>query len=115
MTGYDLTVPGPYTFATASGVFVQDSMNVHVPVSDDAVREIKEKLMPSQNLFDLKRFEAQYLPSQEAVGGIHNITGGSGKEKPVVKFKTREEAMKAYHEHKIDLDQRVEIAEEKAA
>ncbi len=111
--GYDLTVPGPYTFATASGVFVQDSMNIHLPVSDEAQREVREIMLPSQNLFGLRHRQVQYLPSQEFIYGLSAATGGSNKaqkEKPI-QFKTRAEALAAYQNKLISIDQPVEVME----
>lgn len=36
--GWDCTVPGPYTFALSTGTIVQDTVNLHVPVSAGAVK-----------------------------------------------------------------------------
>lgn len=44
--GWDCTVPGPYTFALSDGTVVQDTVNIHAPVSRGAVRDIKDKMMP---------------------------------------------------------------------
>ena len=101
--GYDITVPGPFTFATATGVFVQDSMNFHVPVSDAAVKEIKEKMMPSTNLLSIKQNKAHYQPSQEFVLGMYKASTPNTKKKTVV-FGSNEEAEAAYKSGMIDID-----------
>ncbi len=44
-TGYDFTVEDYYTFASADGIFVQDTMAVWHPLSDEAQAEITEKMM----------------------------------------------------------------------
>lgn len=40
---WDLTVPGPYTFALSDGTIVQDTMNLHTPVSKQAVQNVIQK------------------------------------------------------------------------
>lgn len=39
--GWDCTVPGPYTFALSTGTIVQDTVNIHVPVSKKAVEDVR--------------------------------------------------------------------------
>ena len=51
-----------------------DAMQVHVPVSDEAVEESKAKLLPSKNLFSGRRKYAHWTPSQEAVIGLYRAT-----------------------------------------
>lgn len=43
--GYDLTVKDNYTFCTDDGVFLQDTMNIYVPISKEAQAEAKSKLI----------------------------------------------------------------------
>lgn len=44
-TGYDLTVENDYTFSTYDGVFVQDTMAVYHPISNESQEEVKTKMM----------------------------------------------------------------------
>lgn len=39
--GWDCTVPGPYTFTLSTGTVVQDTVNVHVPVSQAGIRDVR--------------------------------------------------------------------------
>lgn len=39
--GWDCTVPGPYTFSLSTGTVVQDTVNIHVPVSKKAVQDVR--------------------------------------------------------------------------
>lgn len=39
--GWDCTVPGPYTFALSTGTIVQDTVNLHVPVSQAGIRDVR--------------------------------------------------------------------------
>lgn len=68
---YDLTIPPAYTMVTESGIVVQDTMQVHVPVSEEARREALNKMFPSQNLFSILDKSPHYAPSNEAVFGLY--------------------------------------------
>ena len=39
--GWDCTVPGPYTFSLSTGTVVQDTVNIHVPVSKKAIEDVR--------------------------------------------------------------------------
>lgn len=39
--GWDCTVPGPYTFTLSTGTVVQDTVNLHVPVSQAGIRDVR--------------------------------------------------------------------------
>ena len=88
--------------------FDGDQMNVHVPVTDEAIKEIKEKMMPSQNLLGIKNKKVHYQPSQEFVLGLFN-SSTPNKSKPVSIFQDRNEALEAYRKGAIDLDTPLEI------
>lgn len=85
-----------------------DAMNIHVPVSADAVSEAKEKLLPSQNLFKGARNKAYWVPSQEAVIGLYRATKPRGT-RVVRVFKTAEDAKKAYRQGKIKINDMIEV------
>jgi hypothetical protein len=85
-----------------------DQMNIHVPVSDESVKEVKERMMPSKNLFGLRGKQVHYLPSQEFTLGIF----GSTKQRPKtqsIHFKSKEEAVAAYKAGLIPIDQPITI------
>lgn len=106
--GYDITVPGPYTFATADGVFVQDTINIHVPSSDSAVEEVKRTLMPSQNLISAADFKTRFKPMQDYIAGLYMATEVDNR-KPARKFSSREEAIAAYKKGEIGPRDPIEI------
>lgn len=85
-----------------------DAMNYHVPVSDDAVNEIKNKLLPSQNLLSIKTRSVFNIPSQEFTLGLHASTTPN-KKKPVSVFNTTAEAKAAYARQEIDIDSPIQI------
>jgi hypothetical protein len=102
MDGWDITVPGPLTFSLGGGTFVQDSMSTHVPVSNEAVRAIKENMMPSKNLLSPKNFKAHFLPKDAANEGLY-LASRIGAGEPI-RFRTEEEAQEAFRKGDIKID-----------
>ena len=85
---YDLTIPSAYTMVTESGMVVFDTMQVHVPVSEEARREALDKMLPSQNLFSILDKSPHYVPSGEAIFGLYLGT----KERTGASLKTYQNA-----------------------
>ena len=107
---WDITVPGPLTFATSDGFIVQDTMTYYVPVSDRAVKESVDKMLPSKNLLAARDYKAHYFPQEEIVMGAYLASRpGKGPVKKV--FRTREEALLAYRKGEIDLNDNIQVAE----
>ena len=84
-----------------------DQLNVHVPISDDAQKEVREKMLPSQNLLSIKGKKAHYGISQEFILGLNGAT--TPRKGAVMRFPTREAAMEAYAKHLIPIDQSIQI------
>lgn len=88
-----------------------DAMQAHLPVSDEAIREV-ENLLPSRQLFtDQKKNDLLMEPKNEPALGLfvatRNLgTKASGK---VHKFANVDEAWKAYHAGKLKMTDYVEI------
>jgi len=99
--GYDLTVPGHETFMSADGVILSNTVNFHVPVSDKAVQNALDKMLPSKNLISLTDLrESMSNPRQEMALGLYALTRPASN-KPPVRFRTAEEAKAAYRQGKI--------------
>jgi len=115
---YDLRVPGgSYTFVLDNKLCVFDSadfdgdaMQFHVPGQQAAVDEAKEKLLPSQNLLNVRNFDVHYMPTMEFVGGLWAATSKVSKS-PTRVFGTKADAIRAYRQGKIDVGQRIEVVE----
>jgi DNA-directed RNA polymerase beta subunit len=89
--------------------FDGDTMSMHVPVSDEAKEEVKEKMLPSRNLFsgtDLR--SPQHTPRMELTMGIYLLTRPPSK-KPVTRFRDAAEAKAAYRRGEIGANDPVEI------
>lgn len=108
-TGYDLTVPGYETFMNSEGVILSNTINVHVPSSDAAVKETYEKLMPSKTPHsDRIPGKIVPLPKQEQILGLYTAATAPSTGKPVV-FDTEEEAIAAIRKGQVPLSADVEV------
>lgn len=104
----DLTVPGYETFVNADGVVLSNTINLHVPASDEAVKEAYEKLMPSSDPFsDRDTDKVVLLPKQEQILG--NYTAATSPNTATYDFDTEEEALKAIKQGQIPLSANVQI------
>lgn len=76
--------------------FDGDAVNFHVPVSEKAVQQAREKMMPSRNLFSLTDLKSvRHSPSQEMALGLYMLTRKASA-KPPVRFKDAAAAKLAY-------------------
>jgi hypothetical protein len=107
-TVYDIAVPDTKVFALANGLVVFDTINVHVPASDEAVKEAYEKLMPSKTPFS-DRVEDKVVPlqKQEQILGLYTAATAPAT-KPVV-FDTEEQAIRAIRRGEVPLSADVQI------
>jgi hypothetical protein len=88
--------------------FDGDAMQYHVPVTDEAVRDAYEKMLPSRNLLAAASFKAHQLPSREYAAGLYAATTGRSSKRPRT-FATKADALAAYRRGDISADQPVEI------
>jgi len=106
--GYDLTVPGYETFSNWEGVILSNTMQFHVPISDEAVEESANKLLPSKNLYHAANFKVHYMPSMEYLWGIWNATKSPKNQKPRI-FENKEAAIAAYRRGELDINTPIQI------
>lgn len=89
--------------------FDGDQANFHVPVSDKAMEQAKQKMLPSKNLFSLTDLRSiRHAPTMEMTLGLYWLTRGMTN-KPVQRFATLRDAQAAYTEGKIALNDPIEI------
>lgn len=104
---FDLAVETTKVFVANSGLVVWDTMNYHVPVTNKAVKEAREKLLPSKNILSPNNLKAHITPVGEFAQGLWLA---SRKDSNVpVKFKSKEEAMQALHRGDITYSTQIEI------
>lgn len=88
--------------------FDGDTINVHVPASDEAVKECKEKLLPSSNPFkDRSEGQVMTLPKQEEILGLY--TAATSPDKRTYDFKSEKEALHAIRSGEVPLSANVTI------
>lgn len=107
---YDLTVEGTNVFAVNDGLVIYDTMQFHVPVSDDAVDEAVNKMLPSRNLLSVRKFDVHYVPAQEFLHGLFRATGKPSSREPRV-FRSVKDVEAAYRRGEIGADDRVRVQE----
>lgn len=91
------------------GDFDGDAYTLNVPLSDEAVKEAREKLFPSKNLFSPANMKATtYLPNMEYVNGLHNASTRDDKN-DVVEFHSLAEARAAHARGEIGMSTRIRI------
>lgn len=73
-TAYDFTVEDFYTFATHDGIFVQDTMAVHIPLGDEAKKEVREKAFSTKSLVNPGNLTLSTTPSQDIVLGLYYLS-----------------------------------------
>lgn len=107
-TVYDIAVPETKVFSLSNGLIVFDTINVHVPSSDEAVEEAYEKLMPSKDPFS-DRMEGKIvpLPKQEQIMGLYSAS--ISNDNRTYDFDTEEEALDAIKKGKVPTTANVNI------
>jgi len=89
-----------------------DAVNFHVPVTNKAVDEAREKMLPSKNLFRVTDLRSvMHAPSKEMVMGLYQLTRKSDKAKAPMIFATAAQAKKAYQQGLIDVDDPIIIGQ----
>lgn len=87
-----------------------DALSMYVPMTPEAVKEAREKLMPSNHLHDARRGfgNPMFAPGHEAILGSVHLTQPDMEQK-VHEFKTEEEALAALKEGKIKSNTPIKI------
>lgn len=88
--------------------FDGDTLNLHTPVSKQAVQNVIQKMLPSRNLLSPKNMKAHYLPQAEFLQGLYLGTRSRPDQKPV-RFRSAAEMLKALRRGEITYDTPVEI------
>lgn len=85
-----------------------DQVNYHVPVSDAAVTEALQKMLPSKNLLNVRGFGVHQLPQNEFVAGLYEATHRES-DRPAIPFESAEAVIRALRSGAISHDQKVLI------
>ena len=89
-----------------------DAMQIHLPVSDEAIKEAK-RMFPSRQLFtDKKAGDLLQAPTREPIIGLYKVTENVGKPQgnaKVHRFPDVDAAWKAYYAGKLKMTDYVDI------
>lgn len=85
-----------------------DAVQIHAPVTPAGVADVKKITLSNLIFSDRKPGTLNIVPDMEAVLGLHRATEKTTDAKPT-KFKSRKDAIEAYHQGKIGLQDPVEI------
>ncbi|TNK82121.1 DNA-directed RNA polymerase subunit beta', partial [Mycoplasmopsis pullorum] len=88
--------------------FDGDQMAVHVPISDQAVREARELMLASKNILGPKDGEPIINPSQDIILGLYYLTmEKEGAKGEGLYFASKEDMLRSYENNFITLHSRV--------
>ena len=88
--------------------FDGDTINIHVPGLPDAVKDAKEKLLPSKMLFSMREHDRVVpTPNQELILGLYTAQKRPAKNNYV--FSSEEEALTAIENKQVKLSDNIEI------
>lgn len=90
--------------------FDGDQMNFHVPASQKANEQAKEKMLPSSNLFSLTDLHSvRHSPTMEMTSGLYALTRPASQ-KPTRRFVSTREAEDAYRRGELGANDPIEIS-----
>lgn len=107
--GWDCTVPGPYTFTLSTGTVVQDTMNVHAPVTRKAKEDTIKRMMPERNLLSMRDRRIAFKPEKEYIQGLYFATRMRDDGTPPRVFNSLAEAKEAYRNGELNIDDPIRV------
>jgi len=108
MAVYPIMVPGksmelsPLIAKGFNADFDGDALNITVPVTEGAVREAREKMLPSHNLFKPGKDQVIMRPEEDTIAGLYYATRFVDP-KPDKIYETEREVIEAYNNREIAL------------
>jgi DNA-directed RNA polymerase subunit beta' len=90
-----------------AGDYDGDALGIHVPVSDAAVADVKDRMLPSKMLFHPGTFDVHMLPPQGYQSGLY--LGSRSSDKRVRTFANPAAVARAYRSGEIDVDDPVVV------
>jgi hypothetical protein len=85
-----------------------DQLNIHVPATEEARKEVLAKMLPSKNLLSAKSFSPVLIPSNESALGLYSLSTEKNT-KAARKYKTEAEVVKAYNSGHLEEGDQIEI------
>jgi len=110
---YDITAPGPYTFMLDNGIIVQDTFQIHTPISSKALKEA-EKMLPSASMLKTGYDSVLNKPEMDMAVGSWLVSKGVGGTDTNLKFSDLDEARTSFKNHSFTYADTVDINGRKA-
>jgi DNA-directed RNA polymerase subunit beta' len=120
MAVYPIMVPGksmelsPLIAKGFNADFDGDALNITVPVTEGAVREAREKMLPSKNLFKPGKDQVIMRPEEDTIAGLYYGTRFVDP-KPDKFYETEREILEAYQSRELALTDGVMLGAGKSA
>lgn len=108
--GNTLEIP-PAIVPGLNADFDGDTMNFHVTVSDKAVQEAKDRLLPSRNLRSPADFGTLWLPRQEFLQGLYLASTKRTGRRLLPVFNSEADVIAAYKRGELNIDDAVSVKE----
>ena len=111
---FDICVEGTKVFVISNGLVIYDTMNFHVPASEEAVKEAYELLLPSKSLVqssDMRSVQPRII--SENAGGLYLASLPPDKKQKTRTFVSWEDAKKAYQRGELSIDEPVAVLSDK--
>ncbi len=86
-----------------------DQVNIGVPAGHDAKEEVKDRMLPSRNLFSVRNFTPIYVPSNEAALGLFQASYEDNKNESK-KYKSDEHVIRDFHAGILNAGDRVDVS-----
>lgn len=112
---YAVPVPGktitvnPFIEKGMNADYDGDTFQVHAPILQPAVEEVKKMTLSNLIFGDKSHNELMVSPGHEAILGLNIATGKQNSSGKVFKFKTQADALAAYKRGEVKLNDQVEI------
>jgi DNA-directed RNA polymerase subunit beta' len=107
--GHTLQIP-PTIVKPLNADFDGDTASYSVPVTDEAVAQAIELMLPEKNLLSVRNDRPNFQPTNEYMQGLW-LASKQVSRNPVRYFNTREDALKAYRRGDLAVDDPIMIKE----
>lgn len=97
-------------FVVNAGIIVRDTMTFHVPVSDKAVQEARDLMLPSKNLLSIQLYKAHMMPQNEFLWGLYLASNKKNPKSNKRIFQNKEALVRALLRGEVRLDDEIEIS-----
>lgn len=102
-TGYAIKV-NPSIVSPFGMDFDGDTVNIHVPVSKAAIKQVRNNMFPQRNLISARKHKILYAPQKAFMQGLYVATRMGDSSKGVKTFHSIQQAKQAYKNNQIDID-----------